>query len=136
MAARRRGPKKKGGRPWNWRPAGSGRINTEGYAEVKVREPDKWQAKHTLIWEAANGKVPKGHTVIFADGNRQNLKLTNLLLVSRSELAVMNRRGLIFGNAELTRAGKQVADLKMLIAVRKKKKPPRKGDGAFRADGE
>jgi hypothetical protein len=117
---------KPGHRPWNWRPVGSERVNADGYTEVKVRNPHKWKFKHVLVWEAAHGKVPKGRVIIFADGNRQNLKLKNLLLVSRSELAVMNHSGLFSGNAELTKAGKSVADIKMLVAGRKKKVPPRK----------
>jgi hypothetical protein len=117
---------KKGNRPWNWRPVGSERINIYGYLEVKIRNPNKWKGKQLLIWEAANGKVPKGRVIIFADGDKSNLKLENLLLVSRSELAVMNHNGLISGNGELTKAGKAVADIKMLIADRKRKKSPRK----------
>jgi hypothetical protein len=117
---------KKGNRPWNWRPAGSERINADGYVEVKVRNPNKWKGKHLLIWEAANGKVPKGRVVIFADGDKSNLKLENLLMVSRGELAVMNRGGLISRNGELTKAGKAIADIKMLIADRERKKSPRK----------
>jgi hypothetical protein len=111
---------KKGNRPWNWRPVGSERINAYGYAEVKVRNPKKWKAKHILVWEEANGKVPKGHVVIFADGDKTNFALSNLLLVSRSELAVMNRRGLIYGCADATKAGKVIADIRIKIAGRKR----------------
>jgi hypothetical protein len=64
--------------------------------------------------------------IIFADGNKSNLKLKNLLMVSRSELAVMNHLGLISGSGELTKAGKAVADIKILIGDRKRKKSPRK----------
>jgi hypothetical protein len=117
---------KKGPRPWNWRPVGSERVNSGGYTEVKVRNPKKWKGKHVLILEAVNGKVPKGRVIIFADGDKSNLKLKNLLMVSRSELAVMNRLGLISGSGELTKTGKAVADIKMLIGDQKRKKSPRK----------
>ena len=116
----------KGHRPWNWLPVGSERTDVYGYTEVKVRNPRKWKKKHVLIWEAANGKVPRGRVVIFADGDLSNLKLENLLLVSHSELAVMNHSGLVFDNAELTKAGKAVADIKMMVNGRKKKIPPRR----------
>lgn len=70
-------------------------------------------------------RCPKGHVVIFADGNQQNVTIENLLLVSRRELAVMNKRGLIANSAELTKAGVMVADIYLKIGERKRK---RKGE--------
>jgi hypothetical protein len=122
---------KKGNRPWNWKPVGSERVNADGYTEVKVRNPKKWKCRHILVWEAANGKVPKGRVIIFADGNRSNPKLENLLMVSRSELAVMNHLGLISGCAEGTKAGKLIADIRMKAAELKRGTGKRKtGKGA------
>jgi hypothetical protein len=111
---------KPGNIPWNHRPVGSKRINVDGYVEVKIAEPNKWKSKHVLVWEAATGKVPKGNAIIFADGNRLNLKLKNLLMVSRAELAVMNHLGLISTSAEITKVGKTIADIKIKISERKK----------------
>jgi len=104
----------------NRKPIGSRRKTSSGHIEVKTAHPDKWKKLHVVVWEAANGKVPKGHVVIFADGNTRNFALDNLLLVSKKELAVMNGLGLISPNRELTKAGKAVADLKMLINKRKR----------------
>lgn len=112
---------KKGHKPWNYRPVGSERINADGYVEIKVADPRTWKAKHVLLWEKANGPVPKGHVVIFADGNQQNITLDNLLLISRRELVVMNKRGLIANNSELTKTGVMVADIYLKIGERKKK---------------
>jgi hypothetical protein len=106
--------------PHNYLPVGSERITKDGYAEIKIRNPRTWKAKHIIIWEKAHGKVPKGNAIIFADGNRLNLKLKNLLMVSRAELAVMNHLGLISTNAEITKVGKTIADIKIKIAERKK----------------
>jgi hypothetical protein len=111
---------KPGHLPWNYRPVGSERINPDGYAEVKTADPDVWKGRHIIIWEAANGTVPPGHVIIFADGTRKNLVPDNLLVVSRRELAVMNQMGLISGSADLTRVGKSVADIRLLIADRKR----------------
>ena len=48
-----------------------------------------------LLWEQRHGRpVPDGHLVLFADGDRRNFDPANLLLVSRAELAVMNKRRL------------------------------------------
>jgi hypothetical protein len=117
---------KKGNRPWNWRPVGTERANSDGYAEVKIAEPRTWRGKHLLIWEKANGPVPKGHAVIFADGDKTNLKIKNLLLVSRKELAVMNHLGLIQAFADGTKAGKIIADIRIKIAERKRGAKKRK----------
>jgi hypothetical protein len=98
-------------------PVGTERID-EGYAEVKIARPNVWKLKHHIIWEAAHGPVPKGHVIMFADGNKRNFDQDNLLLVSRKELATMNRFGLIFPDKELTKAGKVVAEFKLLIGCR------------------
>jgi hypothetical protein len=111
---------KKGVMPWNYLPVGSERINGDGYVDVKIADPKTWRAKHLLIWEAANGHVPEGHAVMFADGNRLNLEPGNLLLVTKAELAVMNGLSLISNNGELTRIGKTVAGIKIRITERKK----------------
>jgi hypothetical protein len=114
---------------------GTERINGEGYIEVRIRNPSgkPWKnrkAKHRAIWEKAHGKILKGRVIIFADGNKLNMSLDNLLLVTRSELAVMNRLGLISAHRDLTEAGKAIADIKLLIARRVrelKKKSGQKG---------
>jgi hypothetical protein len=86
---------------------------------VKTRNPRTWKFKHRLIWEKAHGKIPRDHVVLFADGDKLNFALNNLLLVSRRELSVMNKQGLICNHRDLTLAGKAIADIKILIADRK-----------------
>ena len=121
--------KKKKKNWWKTSPGNHCKVGTERetryrnrtYIEIKTAEPSVWKRKHTAIWEKANGKVPKGHIVIFADGNTRNFSLDNLLLITRRELLVMNRFGLISSHKELTKAGKAVADIKMAIAARKRK---------------
>jgi len=84
--------------PHNWLPVGTDRINAYGYLEVKTENPKTWKTKHCIVWETVNGrKVPGGGTIIFADGDRLNLRPENLLFVTRGELAVMNKYGLISG---------------------------------------
>ena len=112
---------KKGQKGWNYKPVGTERINTDGYVDVKIADPRTWKGKHKIIWEAANGPVPPGHVLIFADGNKLNVTLENLLLITRRELVVMNKRGLIAKQAELTKAGVTVADIFIKISERKKK---------------
>lgn len=113
---------KKGNIPQNYRPVGSERINSEGYIEVKIADPRKWEYKHILIWEKHNGKVAKGHAVMFADGNKLNLDISNLRLVTRKQLLFLNNKGLIKDNAELTDAGINIADVLIKIGDVKRKK--------------
>jgi hypothetical protein len=113
---------KKGHRPLNYKPIGTERVNGDDYVDIKIADPNKWRAKHLLVWEKENGSVPKGHVVIFGDGNRRNFDINNLLLVSRGQLAIMNRNNLIQKDAELTRTGIIVADIFSKIGALKKAK--------------
>lgn len=100
---------RKGHRPANYKPVGSERVNRDGYVEIKLTDPNRWRHKHVVVWERANGPLPKGCAVIFADGNRRNFALENLLKISRKELAYLNRNRLLLGDAELTETALQVA---------------------------
>jgi hypothetical protein len=123
---------KPGHKPANWVPVGTERVNADGYVDVKIQDgklQKNWKAKHIIIWEEANGPVPKGHVVIFADGNRLNVTLDNLILLSRKKLAVLNKRRLISKDAELTKTGVIVADICLKIGERKRKKQKRNVKG-------
>lgn len=100
---------KKGQMPQNHKPVGSERIDRDGYVLIKVEEPNKWKPKHRVLWEKHNGPIPKKHRLIFADGNRQNICLENLILVSYAESLIMNHRGLISNNADFTKTGAVIA---------------------------
>lgn len=100
---------KKGNIPQNHRPIGSERIDRDGYILIKVEEPNKWKPKHRVLWEKTNGPIPKKHRLIFADGNRQNITLDNLILVSYAESFIMNKRKLFSENAEHTKTGALIA---------------------------
>lgn len=113
---------KKGQIPHNYMPVGSERINTEGYVDIKIADPNKWKPKHVLLWESLYGPRPKGCKIIFADGNKLNVVPENLLLVSDNELCRMNQNGWIKTDAELTKTGVALAKLACLTAKRKQKK--------------
>jgi hypothetical protein len=91
---------KKGSMPHTKRRLWSERVGKDGFIEISVPErnpytgaPTRFRHKHVWLWECAHGKVPKGHAVIFKDGNRRNFDLDNLLLVTRAELLSMNLHG-------------------------------------------
>lgn len=50
-----------------------------------------------------------GHKVIFADRNKRNFDLDNLILVTDSEALIMNTNKLIYEDAELTKTGSLIA---------------------------
>ena len=102
---------KKGQMPVNYRPVGSERINVDGYIEVKIKEPSTWKLKHIVVYEEQYGKIPKGHVVIFLNGNKLDTDISNLKLIKRSELLIMNRNGLISDNSEVTMVSTNLARL-------------------------
>ena len=112
---------KKGNTPYNYKPVGSERITKDGYIEVKVSDPNKWRLKHIIIWERENGKVPKGYVLVFGDGNKNNLDLNNLILISRKQLLIMNKNKLIKDNVELTKTGIVIAGLISKINEKKQR---------------
>ncbi|MDI9412754.1 MAG: HNH endonuclease signature motif containing protein [Bacillota bacterium] len=111
---------KKGNLPHNYQPVGTVRVNSEGYIDIKIADPNVWKGKHILVWEQHNGPVPEGHCVIFGDRNRRNFDPENLILVSRAQLARLNQNGLIKDDADLTKAGLNIVNLQQLIADHKK----------------
>lgn len=106
---------KKGNIPANHRPIGSERVNGDGYVEVKIAEPNKWKFKHRIIWEEKFGTIPRGYAVMFADRNKQNFEIDNLILVSTRQLQIMNNKKLIQNDANLTKTGVLIADVMIKI---------------------
>ena len=111
---------KKGQVSINHKPVGSERIDLDGYTLIKVAEPNKWKLKHRVIYEKAYGPIPPNMAVIFLDKNKRNFNINNLALVSREELAIINKNNFIKENAALSRAGVNVAKIKNKINKLKK----------------
>lgn len=124
---------KKGGTPPTTKPLGYEYVNTDGYTLVKVRmEPsapgkhDRFVPKHRYLYEKAYGPIPPDCAIMFKDGNRQNLELSNLVMVSRAELRTLNKRHLISSDPELTETGIALVKLRQALAEVKRKE--RKND--------
>ena len=113
---------KKGNIPKNYRTVGSERVNVYGYIEVKVADPGTWKLKHRLLYEEHYGEIPKGSKVIFLDGNKQNINIENLKLVSDATLLIANNKKLLFEDRELSEAGINTANLILKISELKNKK--------------
>lgn len=112
---------RKGQLPINYRPVGSERINVDGYIEIKIKDPRTWRLKHNVVYEEHYGKIPNEHVVIFLNGDKLDTDISNLKLIKRSELLIMNRNGLMSNNSEVTMAASNLATLidKTNIARRK-----------------
>lgn len=118
---------KKGNMPHTHRPVGSERVNIYGIVEIKVAEPNKWRAKHHVIWEQHNGPIPEKHVVMFRDGDKSNFAVENLVLVHRGVSAVMNQNGLGKCTDERFDVALTFAETKKAIAAAKKGRKKKKG---------
>lgn len=92
---------KKGQKPHNHKPVGSMRIcKKDGYVSIKTKEPRQWRLLHVLLWENHNGPMPPGHQIRFRDNDRSNIRIDNLMLISKKQSAVINKLGLSGVGAE------------------------------------
>jgi hypothetical protein len=77
-----------------YKPIGTERISKDGYLERKINDElppqRRWRAVHLVVWEAAHGPLPKGHVIVFKNGNKRDIRLENLECISRAALMVRN----------------------------------------------
>lgn len=88
---------KPGHRPANWKPIGHERINRDGYLERKVRDGSKpstnnYEPVHKLLWREHHGEIPRGHKVVFRNGDKSDLRIENLELITDADLMRRNTR--------------------------------------------
>ena len=107
---------------WIEKPVGSEYITNEGYTIVKTKAPNFWEYKQRVIWKKAHGEIPAKHVIIFADGNKSNFDIDNLICVSKNELRQLNRYKLKKDDADLTKVGLGIVKLKHTAWKLKSKK--------------
>lgn len=87
---------KPGGKPLNWKPIGTLRVNGDGYLDRKVNDlpgPNhiRWHPVHRLVWIESNGPLPEKHMVVFKPGMKTNvleeITLDRLECISRADHA-------------------------------------------------
>jgi len=88
-------PGHRGGRAAEvYQPIGAERLSKEGYLQRKINDDmpfkNRWKGVHILVWEEENGPVPDGHIVTFKDGNKLNIAIENLELITQAENMLRN----------------------------------------------
>lgn len=73
----------KGQVPSNIKEIGYERISVDGYVEVKTEKG--FVLKHRMLWEKHNGPIPKGHLIRFRNGNKLDVRIENLEMVTLSQ---------------------------------------------------
>lgn len=88
---------KPGTRPQTWVPIGTEVRDPDGYLKRKVRDDAEpgmsrrnWVFVHRALWEEHHGPIPRGHAVVFRDGDNANITLDNLELVTSAQLMLRN----------------------------------------------
>lgn len=105
---------KKGHQRSDIKPVGATRIcSKDGYVWVKVAMPNKWRQRHVVEWEKHNGPIPKGSRLWFIDNNRENWQVSNLMLITRAQGAVINKQRLGTVAGEHKAAVVAIADIAM-----------------------
>lgn len=118
---------KAGSIPANTMPIGTEKKLTDGYIRIKindlprVKKQENWVQKQRVVYEKHYGKIPEGYVVIFLDRNRENFDPENLAAIKRSELARLNKQGMIYDDTNLTKAGIGIVRLSSKISEREKK---------------
>lgn len=86
---------KRGQQPPNWQPIGHERV-VGGYLQRKVTDtgytPADYVEVHRLLWEEHHGPIPAGHIIVFRNGDKADIRMENLELISRAENMRRNSR--------------------------------------------
>lgn len=107
----------------NHKPVGSEFISkNDGYTYVKIAEPNKWDLKQRVIYKQVYGDIPSDKSIVFADQNKQNFELDNLVLVDRKVKLVAKNKKLFFDNKNLTKTGLLIAEVISKASGMKKKR--------------
>lgn len=111
--------------PANLLPVGSIVKTTDGYLLRKKQmdgsQWDRWEVLHRVIWEEHNGPIPEGMMVSFKNGDKEDLDIDNLMLISNAENLELHRSQLRFTERELTETGLTLVKLKIKTRERRRK---------------
>ena len=116
----------KGHVPANHVPVGTiSVINGDKLIKVKERgvQQERWRYLSRVTWEKHNGPIPEGMCVSFKDHDNMNCDISNLMLVSRAEIATMTKMKLWSEDPYLTETGLALVKVKQKAnKIRKERK--------------
>jgi len=73
----------------NVKPIGTEYVDNRGYLVRKINNDfpltRRWKHTHLVEWEKHHGPVPAGFQVHMKDGNKKNISIENLELITRKE---------------------------------------------------
>lgn len=110
---------KKGHIPHNHMEIGTLSHTTDGYLVRKIGEPDQWELEARLVYEREKGKIPEGKIITYLDGDKDNVSIDNLALITCDVNLELNRKKYRFQSPELTQSGILAAQL--AVDMRKRK---------------
>lgn len=77
-----------------WQPIGSDRRSKEGYLQRKISDTGctrrDFVPVHHLVWRMHGRSIPPGHALVFRDGDKTNIDINNLELLTRADLMRRN----------------------------------------------
>lgn len=116
---------KPGHRPKNEKPLGTIAKTKDGYLIRKISmtgtQWERWEFIHRRVWEDHNGPIPDGMYITFKDGNKENVSIENLMMITRAENQAMMRKGLRCEDPDITEAGLAMVRLENAVKDREKK---------------
>lgn len=105
----------KGNKPNSYHPVGTINMTTDGYLKVKVADPNVWERVHLQVWREHFGPVPEGCIIVFFDGDKTNVDISNLVCITRADLAQMNKNRYFDSDAETTKAALGMVQLQRKV---------------------
>lgn len=76
-----------------------------------IKTENGWESIGRYLYKKHIGEIPEGYQIIFLDGNKENLEISNLAAVPKSYQALMNTYKLRSEFAEITRTGIMLCEL-------------------------
>lgn len=83
---------------------------------------ERWEFLHRAVWEEHNGPIPEGMVVVFRNGDKKDVRIDNLMLISRGELSTMSRKGYWSADPELTEAAVSLVRLQQRANKKRREK--------------
>lgn len=87
---------------------------------------ERWEFLHRAVWQEHNGPIPKGMVVTFKDSDPMNCDISNLMLITQAQSALMTRKGLRSRDPNITETGAALAALELAVSEKKKNKRNKK----------